>query len=359
MSDAPQSAQDVSAGTLLQQAREAAGLHAAALAGALKVPVNKLEALEADRYDLLPDLTFARALALSVCRTLKIDPQPVLERLPHTRGTRLVTDDQGINAPFRAAGDGPVPGWREQLSRPVVLAVGALLLAALVLIFLPVARRDEAPQPVAGSGTPADANVVVTEVTPNPVATAPQGTGATGGEVAPGAGAGDGAAGAAGGIAAAPAAAGTGAPGATAGAVPLAGGAGAAGTTLSSPAAPGTTPAGPAAANTTPAGPVAGAPASPATAAPAAGAAPGTAAPAGGIVVLRARTAPTWVQVTDASGSTVLQRLLQPGEAVGAEGRPPLSVVVGNASATDVEVRGKPFSLAPVARDNVARFQVQ
>ena len=44
-----------SAGALLRSAREAAGLHIAALAVSLKVPVKKLEALEQDRMDLLPD----------------------------------------------------------------------------------------------------------------------------------------------------------------------------------------------------------------------------------------------------------------------------------------------------------------
>ena len=58
----------------LSEAREAAGLHIAALAAALKVPVRKLEALEAGRYEELPDLTFARALASSACRQLRIDP---------------------------------------------------------------------------------------------------------------------------------------------------------------------------------------------------------------------------------------------------------------------------------------------
>ncbi|MBU7575138.1 MAG: helix-turn-helix domain-containing protein, partial [Hydrogenophaga sp.] len=57
---------------LLRAAREAAGLHIAALAAALKVPVKKLEALEAGRYSELPDLTFARALASSACRHLKV-----------------------------------------------------------------------------------------------------------------------------------------------------------------------------------------------------------------------------------------------------------------------------------------------
>ena len=66
-----------SAGTLLRQAREAAGMHIGALSVSLKVPVKKLEALEADRLDLLPDAVFARALAASVCRTLKADPGPI------------------------------------------------------------------------------------------------------------------------------------------------------------------------------------------------------------------------------------------------------------------------------------------
>ena len=45
----------VTAGSLLREARAAAGLHIAALAVSLKVPVRKLEALEADRLYLLPD----------------------------------------------------------------------------------------------------------------------------------------------------------------------------------------------------------------------------------------------------------------------------------------------------------------
>ncbi|MDB5966089.1 MAG: hypothetical protein JWQ72_2589, partial [Polaromonas sp.] len=81
--------QTPSAGSLLRRAREAAGLHIAALALALKVPVKKLEALEADRYDELSDAVFVRALAASVCRNLKIDPAPVLQRLPATATPRL------------------------------------------------------------------------------------------------------------------------------------------------------------------------------------------------------------------------------------------------------------------------------
>ena len=75
-------AQVVTAGTLLRQAREAVGMDVSVLASALKVPVGKLQALEADDFTALPDAVFARALASSVCRALKIDAAPVLQGLP-------------------------------------------------------------------------------------------------------------------------------------------------------------------------------------------------------------------------------------------------------------------------------------
>ena len=68
MSDMAESG-GVTPGGLLREARQASGLHIAALAAALKVPVSKLEALESDNYEALPDAVFVRALASSVCRT--------------------------------------------------------------------------------------------------------------------------------------------------------------------------------------------------------------------------------------------------------------------------------------------------
>ena len=89
------------AGSLLRQARQAQGMHIAVLATAIKVTPRKLEALENDRFDELPDATFTRALAQTVCRTLKIDPAPVLALLPRPPGHRLEHVGEGINAPFR------------------------------------------------------------------------------------------------------------------------------------------------------------------------------------------------------------------------------------------------------------------
>lgn len=294
----------VTAGALLRRAREAAGLHVAALAVSMKVPVRKLEALEQDRWDLLADAVFVRALASSVCRTLKIDPQPVLERLPQTAAPRLIQAGEGLNAPFHAPSDGAAPTWLDQLSKPVFLAVFALLLGALVLIMLP-SMQPEGPATEAGT---------------TPAPTSPQ-----------------------------PAAA-------------------------SIPAALPTAP--PAmsleAASTQPVEAVATPPAlSPVPAvtlvstatAPAAGAyaavvTGAVAVPASGIVVFRARNE-AWVEVTDAKGAVAVRRLLAAGEAAGASGALPLQVVVGRVDATDVQVRGKPFDLRPVSRDNVARFEVK
>ncbi|QDL37808.1 helix-turn-helix domain-containing protein [Rhodoferax sediminis] len=162
-------APELSAGTLLRQAREAAGLHIAVLAVSLKVPVRKLEALEADQWGELPDAVFARALAATVCRMLKIDPAPVLARLPQSTAPRLTPDDETINAPFHAPGENLRSGFWDQLSRPVVMAVLALLLGALVLILLPSFTR-EASVADAAPVTAAPVPVVAAAAVPGPAA---------------------------------------------------------------------------------------------------------------------------------------------------------------------------------------------
>src|SRR5262245_4186241 len=92
---------DASAGAMLRAAREKQGLHIAVLAATIKVPRPKLEALEADRYEELPDVTFTRALAQTMCRALKIDAEPVLARLPEGGTHKLEPIGGGLNTPFR------------------------------------------------------------------------------------------------------------------------------------------------------------------------------------------------------------------------------------------------------------------
>jgi cytoskeleton protein RodZ len=77
------------------------------------------------------------------------------------------------------------------------------------------------------------------------------------------------------------------------------------------------------------------------------------------LVTFSAATQSSWVKVTDAKGAVVLSRTIAPGEAVYAAGALPLSVVVGRADATRVQVRGQAFDLAAHSRENVARFEVK
>ncbi len=137
----------------LRHARESAGLHIAALAAALKVPVRKLEALEAGRYEELPDLTFARALALSACRQLKVDPRPILEQLPLGRQPMLGPPGSAINAPFKPSVPGAASAPAAWFFRPSVLIAAVLTAAALVLLVLP----EFVQLPVLGSGSTSSA----------------------------------------------------------------------------------------------------------------------------------------------------------------------------------------------------------
>jgi cytoskeleton protein RodZ len=77
-----------------------------------------------------------------------------------------------------------------------------------------------------------------------------------------------------------------------------------------------------------------------------------------GIVVFKVR-APSWVNVVDAKGVVQLRKTMAAGEISGASGALPLTVVIGRADVTSVEVRGKPYALAGIAIDNVARFEVK
>jgi len=78
---------------------------------------------------------------------------------------------------------------------------------------------------------------------------------------------------------------------------------------------------------------------------------------AGGVAVLRATDA-TWVEVVDAGGQVLVQRLLQPGESLGLNGKLPFKLKIGNAAATQLQFRGQGVDLAPVTRDNVARLEL-
>ena len=321
-----------SAGTLLRRARENAGINILALAVSLKVPLKKLEALEADRLDLLPDAVFARALASSVCRTLKIDASLILSQLPKTGSHRLTNPGERVNTPFKA----PSVGYRlsvwSQISKPAILAGLVLVLGALVLWLLPMVRTilmdaggnaRPANSRTALGNSIAQASPVVAETERNQMtkleAEGRQVLSVLGPE------------------------------GRAVGAIEKFGS-----STLASviPA--------PTAATTVPSVSTVSSLVSSAMPTFAAATTANAAVTdlAAGIVVFRA-SGVSWVEVTDARGQVVLRRTLNAGEAASALGVLPLTAVVGRADVTQVQVRGKALDLMSFAKDNVARFEVK
>ncbi|MGV8805756.1 MAG: helix-turn-helix domain-containing protein [Polaromonas sp.] len=140
--DARRADMQQSAGALLREARQSRGVDIESLAGMLKVSVQKMQALEHDQFDQLVDPVFARALASSVCRTLGIDPLPILQRLPEITAFKVTTQNRGINAPFRSRDGGSGSAMKLQLSKPAIWLGVALLLGTLILVFLPFLQQE-------------------------------------------------------------------------------------------------------------------------------------------------------------------------------------------------------------------------
>lgn len=300
-----------SAGRALREAREAMGLPVDELASMLKVAPGKIEWLEADRHDEFPDPVFARALAQSLCRTLKIDAAPVLALLPKTPGQRLDKIHVGLNAQYR---EGPTPlitdDW-SGIAKPLLWGPALLVVAAALVYFFPtgwfnppkVSPRVVTSAPAASSaepvavGTTASMPAVADAAQRPPAAQAPV-------------------------VAVAPASPAT--------------------VIAAAPPAPASVPA----PIPTPA------PRATADAAP-------TPAPAATGVLQFRTSADSWIEVQDARGVMLLSRGLEAGEAVGLNGAMPLKVTIGNVRATQVTFRGKAMDLALFTRDNIARFELK
>jgi len=304
------------AGVLLRQAREAARMQLPVMAATLKVPQHKLEALEADDYAAFPDHVFMRALAMGMCRTLHIDAESVLAKLPRTEIKSLAKTGPGINETVKVRSSFKVTGTPldsgNNSSRKIAAGVLILLAAAAAVYFVPFQQMVDGAD---GAGAPAPAQ-------------------AQSGQAA---------------AVSAPAA------------EPLAQAEGGAQGSSATPAAPVTEPVSVAAAGGMPGDSAAASAPAPVAAAQTAAPATEAAVPvtgAAGLLVLKVNTGQSWVKVRDGAGKVVLEKTLSKDETATAEGQLPLSVIVGNAKGTQVTVRGEPFDISST-RDNVARFEVK
>lgn len=289
------------AGDLLREARQAQNLEIDALASMIKVTPAKLEALENGRHDQLPDANFTRALAMTVCRSLKIDPAPVLAALPAAQAIPLSPQKPALNQPFKESRganlsfDSGESFDLKALLKPQWLAPIVLLLASLVVYFMPDSvqwPRWAVPSqsPVAIDTVAARASVPEVPVSSIDAVSAP--------EVVPSQ----------------------------------------ADATASSAASD------PAASQAAVEAPVALAASSPAIA---------SEVP---LVLKSSRSA--WVEIRDGKG-VLLSRHLKEGETVELAGTPPFKLHLGNSSALDVIYQGQPVELASHTRNNVARLELK
>ncbi|KAA0179977.1 helix-turn-helix domain-containing protein [Cupriavidus gilardii] len=307
-------------GASLAKARAAQGLSIHDVGARLKVPAQKVDAIESGNVDALPDLTFAKGLMRAYARLLQVDIDALLARF-HAQAAppapEVAIRRQGsLNASFddrrrfRSSGTSGTGGrWVWLALVAAVVCAGALFGVDHVKQWLD-AREQQFTESGAETAVETESGTAgtVTAVLPHVM----------GGAASE-------------------------APGAMTGAEGATGGTASASATLATPLAP-----------------VTGAPVasneSAATAAAAAPAAAATATSASGELQLRF-SAPTWYEVRDASGKVVLGGTAKAGDEVAGGGTAPYKVVIGNVKGVAAMTRnGEPVDLQAANRNNVARL---
>jgi cytoskeleton protein RodZ len=271
-------------GQELAAARESRGLALADVAQQLKFSPRQLEALEQENFEVLPGATFARGMVRSYARLLKLDPEPLVQRIA---GRFELPDSNQLAARYHQ----PVPF--SDSGRRSTFVYLAMSLGVLVLVG-GVAYEWHQERLAAGNKTTVVAKAAPRAEKQRPVAVAPV--------------------------------------------VPV------------QPAVePVIIPK-----TIAPEKPVVAA--APAVAAPAvAAAAPRPAAGGAHRIVVRME-GEAWIEIKDSSDRMLVSSLNPPGSERVVRGRPPYSLVIGNASNVRVLYDDKLVDLAPHTRQDVARL---
>lgn len=117
----------VSLGRILREAREKLGLSITEVADQIKFAGRQIEALEADEFEQLPEMTFVRGFVRSYAKILNLDASALLALLPLPEVTPQPLVYRSVEVPFPTE-------YTAQRSNLVWLGT-ALLLAVLIVIF--------------------------------------------------------------------------------------------------------------------------------------------------------------------------------------------------------------------------------
>ena len=284
-------------GQELAAAREARGLALADVAQQLKFAPRQLEALEQEQFGALPGATFAKGMVRSYARLLKLDPEPLLQRVA---GHFEVPDSGRLAARYHQ----PVPfsdSARKSTFVYLGLSAGVLVLVGAVAYEWHQERQRTAVAKPASKAATSVAKAAPREAQPRqaPVAAQPA--------MAP---------------------------------------------------APAQEKTKLAAASATPAP----APVPPAAIAPekpkvVSAEKPKAVSPGPHRLVVRTE-GEAWIEIRDAADRMLVSSLNPPGSERVVRGKPPYSLVIGNASMVTVLYDDKPIDLAPHTRQDVARLTV-
>lgn len=156
-------------GQELAAAREARGLALADVAQQLKFAPRQLEALEQEHFEALPGATFTRGMVRSYARLLKLDPEPLVQRIA---GRVEIPDSERLAARYHQ----PVPfsdGARRSNLVYLAMSLGVLVLVAGVAYEWHQERTAAAIGNRSGNTSVARAEAPRSEPKPRAAASAP------------------------------------------------------------------------------------------------------------------------------------------------------------------------------------------
>jgi cytoskeleton protein RodZ len=152
-------------GKALAEARQAQGLALADIAQQLKFMPRQIESLEAERFEALPGPTIARGMVRTYARFLKLDPEPLLERMTGRVDAPDATPQ--LAARFKQ----PVPfSHNGRRSTVLYLALSAGVLAIAGGVVYEWRHERGAPEFIAAAQAPAETRRTPAEAQRTPAA---------------------------------------------------------------------------------------------------------------------------------------------------------------------------------------------
>lgn len=130
----------VSAGALIREAREAAGIPAAKVCSDLRISPATLEALEAGEYDKLAGAPYVRAMLVSLSRHLRLDSARILKAYADEVGDK--PDEIVQVSPYKDDS-----GTHAKAHKQIFILILAVLLFILLLIMGKVNTAAPGPEP--------------------------------------------------------------------------------------------------------------------------------------------------------------------------------------------------------------------